>query len=79
MSIAPPLPTWRAAALRGLAHVDDHEEALVSLGGEQWLRFALCDAAVEGFRARLGQRVWIDLDAWAVRLDVPDAPDARHA
>lgn len=70
-------PDWRVAALRGVAHAGDHEEALVAIGAGQYLRIPIAAHRVDDFMARLGQRVWVDLDRWAVRLDGPAG--ARHA
>ncbi len=67
---------WRVAALRGLDRVDGRDEALVALGGEQYVRIPLPSGRAAAFRERLGRRVWVDLDGWAVRLDGPPAPHA---
>ncbi len=79
MNHASPLPrnsAWRAAALRGLARIDGRDEALVALGGEQYVRIPLASGRADAFRERIGRCVWVDLDGWAVRLD---GPPAAHA
>lgn len=71
MPIARAVSAWRPAALRGLSRIADGEEALIALNVGQYLRMRIEAGRAEAFRERLGRRVWVDLDAWSVRLDEP--------
>jgi len=64
-------PAWRAAALRGLSRSEGHEEALVALSADQYLRIPVALERVDALRACLGRRVWVDMNNWALRLDQP--------
>ena len=68
---------WRAAALRGLSYGNGHDEALVALGVEQYLRVPVPPGRLEAWNAHLGRRVWVQMDTGAVQLDQPGA--ACHA
>lgn len=62
-------PLWRAAALRGLWHGDQGDEALVALCAEQVLRVPLPTGCTTALHARLGRRIWVDMRSGALRLD----------
>lgn len=71
MRLAAAPPAWRPAALRGLGFFDGCNEALLALGGGQYLRIPVDHADAPAFRERLGGCVWVDLHALTVRLELP--------
>lgn len=66
-------PAWRCAALRGLARLDGRDEALVAVGGGQFLRIALAPAHAAALHAWVGRRVWVDARTGALRTEAPAA------
>lgn len=69
-------PVWRPAALRGVCLDAGGCEALVSFGA-QYLRLPLAAAHVEHWRARIGRRVWVNMNAGTLRAEGPGDDDAE--
>lgn len=75
----PPERPLRAACLRGIATEADGARAVVALSAEQFLLLPLAEHELARWRALVGRRVWVDMDAQPMRLRADAATGARHA
>jgi len=73
-----PSSALRAACLRGIALTHDGPQAVVAMSAEQHLLLPLPAAELARWQARVGQRVWLDLDTQPVRLQAEPLPGVRH-
>lgn len=70
---------WRVACLRGIETTADGPRAVVALSAHQYLRLPLAAGEVADWQARLGERVWVNLEAQPMRLQADQASGATHA
>jgi hypothetical protein len=78
-SAQPPISSWRAACLRGISTEAAGLQAVVALSAEQCLLLPLPGQDLAHWRAQVGRRVWVNVDAQPMRLSADDASEARHA
>lgn len=80
MRLTPSTPAagWRAACLRGIELAPEGPTAVLSLSAEQQLRAPLPTQALADWQARIGGRVWVDLDAQPFRLRCEPLRGGRH-
>lgn len=70
--------TLRAACLRGISLTREGPQAVVAMSAEQHLVLPLPWADLPDWQARVGRRVWLDLDAQPARLEADPQPGAGH-
>ena len=73
-----PMPL-RAACLRGIALEANGPLAVVALSAEQFLLLPLPADDLPRWRARVGRRVWVNLNDEPMRLRADPADESRHA
>lgn len=68
-----PLPpdAWRAAVLCGLSQESLGDVALLRLSCDQYLRVPVPPSLFQRCHARLGRRVWVDIDGRSLQLSKP--------